>query len=197
MDENELIKALLAGDENAFRQLVQSYHNLMKQVARSIVGDAIAEEVVQDAWIAVIKGLDKFEGRSQLKTWILRIVSNSAKTRLRKEARSIAVGDAEDVQKSTLPAERFKQDGHWAIPPSPWHSDQPDQLLASEQLQQQLSQAIDQLPANQQAVLILREMEGLTMEEVCKILDISESNARVLLHRARTKLWQVVESSEV
>jgi RNA polymerase sigma-70 factor (ECF subfamily) len=197
MDEKNLIASLINGEESAYLQLVSSYQGLMVQVARAIVGDAIAEEVVQESWLSVMKALPKFEGRSQLKTWILRIVSNTAKTRLRKESRMTAVGGAEELQTMLYPDQRFDETGHWSTPPRRWHSEQPDELLASEQLQKIIQQAICDLPSNQRAVLTLREMEGLAVEDVCNILDISESNVRVLLHRARAKIWQTIESSEV
>lgn len=195
MDEQTLIKRLIDGDEQAFTYVVSQYQALMGQIARSIVGEAIADEVVQESWLSIIRALPKFEGRSSLKTWMMRIVSNTAKTRLRKEARSSSVGNAQDVE-DYVPSERFRPDGHWEQGPTRWSTERPEELLAQEQLKTALQQQINQLPVTQRAVLTLREMEGLEMDEVCKILDISHANARVLLHRARTTLWQVVERYE-
>jgi len=192
-NESELVKQLIDGNESAYRYVVQAYHNNMLYVARSIVGSAIADEVVQEAWVSVIKALPKFEGRSSLKTWVLRIVSNSAKTRLRKESRSIAVGDANDMEALSVPAERFQDNGRWSAPPQQWNISTPDDLLSSDELKKIIYTTIDKLPPIQQSIISLRDMEGMSMLEICKILDITESNSRVLLHRARAKIWQVIE----
>ncbi|MDH5230824.1 MAG: RNA polymerase sigma factor [Gammaproteobacteria bacterium] len=194
--EQELIEQLLAGEEAAFRQIVTDYQGIMLQLARNIVGDAIADEVVQEAWVSVIKSLKKFEGRSSLKTWILTIVSNCAKTRLRKEARSVAWGDASDIEASAVSPDRFNPKGFWSNTPGHWQSASPEQLLASEQLRENLDKSLQQLPGAQRTILQLRDFEGLPMDDICKILQISESNSRVLLHRARTKLWQTIDELE-
>lgn len=191
MDDQALIKRLLAGEESAFRILVSEYHNLMLHVARAIVGPSVAEEVVQDAWIAVLRALPKFEGRSSLKTWILQIVSNQAKTQLRRESRTVAVGQAGDVEDAAM-QQRFLSDGHWSAGPGHWR-DSPESLLASAQLKGVIDQAIDRLSQTQRAVLTLFDMEGVEMSEICKILDLSESNGRVVLHRARTRVWQAID----
>lgn len=195
-DEQALITQLLAGNENAYRQVVKQHHALMLQVAKSIVGSSIADEVVQESWLAVIKALPSFEQRSSFKTWLLRIVSNNAKTRLRKENRSVAVGDIHDLELLSVPVDRFEPDGHWSKPPPIWDLASPDEILASEELKTRLNDALGKLPSAQQTILVLREMEGLEMDEICKILGISESNSRVLLHRARMQLWQVVDKYE-
>ncbi len=194
-DQSALIQRLLAGDEAAFRRLVALHQQAMYSLARSIAGEAIADEVVQEAWLAVIRALPKFEQRSSLKTWILRIVGNHAKSRLRKESRHINFSDLGDGDEA-LGADRFRGDGHWRQPLTAWRVDQPEELLASEQLRQCLQTAIEALPANQRSVLMLRDREGLAMEDICKILDLSDSNARVLLHRARTRLWRAIEQYE-
>jgi len=196
IDEQDLIKLLLSGDEKAYRHVVKNYHNSMHYVARSIVGTAIADEVVQEAWVSVIKALPRFEGRSSLKTWILRIVSNSAKSRLRKESRHFSAGNANDMEALNIPDERFSENGHWASPPSHWNIASPDALIAEEELNAVIRQTIDKLPEIQQAIISLRDMDGLSMEEICKILEISESNSRVLLHRARSKIWQAIEKHQ-
>ncbi|MBI5450280.1 MAG: sigma-70 family RNA polymerase sigma factor [Gammaproteobacteria bacterium] len=190
MHEQELVNRLIAGDEAAFRQVVSDYQGLMLYVARGIIDRDIAEEVVQDAWLAVLRALPKFEGRSSLKTWILQIVSNTAKSRRRHEIRSVAVGDAADIE--TL----FKADGHWSEPRGHWHHDTPERLLESEQLQQALEGALQGLPDGQRAVLLLRDIEGLEIDDICKILDVSASNCRVLLHRARLRVWQTIDRFE-
>lgn len=193
MTEQELINNLLEGKESAFRQVVTDYQQSMMYVSQAIVGSAIADEVVQDAWLSVIKALPKFEGRSSLKTWILRIVANSAKSRLRKESKQYSVGDASDVESYGLPRDRFADGGHWAIPPSRWNIESPDELISSEELQSCIRHAISQLPQVQQSILSLRDMEGMSMSDICKVLEISESNSRVLLHRARTKVFLAIE----
>ncbi|MDH5258390.1 MAG: sigma-70 family RNA polymerase sigma factor [Gammaproteobacteria bacterium] len=193
MLEQDLINRLLNGDENAYRQVVTDYHSSMLYVARAIIGTAIADEIVQEAWISVIKALPKFEGRSSLKTWILRIVSNNAKSRLRKESKHFSAGDAADLETIGMPHDRFSDDGHWAIPPSRWNIESPEELLTSDELQSCVRQAIDKLPAIQQTILSLRDMDGMSMEDICKILEISESNSRVLLHRARTRVFLAIE----
>jgi RNA polymerase sigma-70 factor (ECF subfamily) len=192
MDDRALIDKLLAGDEHAFRTVVTDYHGVMLHIARAIVGAGVAEEVVQDAWIAVLRALPKFEGRSSLKTWILQIVSNQAKTRRRREIRNVAVGQAADVEDAAL-ARRFAADGHWSDGPGQWRCDSPESILASAQLKAVIDQTIAQLPDSQKAVLTLFDIEGVDMLEICKILDLTETNGRVLLHRARTKVWQAID----
>jgi RNA polymerase sigma-70 factor (ECF subfamily) len=190
--EDELIPKLLAGDEQAFSLVVRAYNSIMLHVARSIVGDAVADEVTQEAWMAVIRALPKFERRSSLKTWILRIVSNSAKSRLRHESRNINV-DFGDEASSVIDPARFASDGHWQTPPHVWHADSPDAILASTQLRQHIDNALKQLPPLQQAALVLRDMQGMDMESICKILEVSESNGRVLIHRARSQLREAID----
>ena len=190
--DDELIPKLLAHDEAAYAQVVSAYHGLMVYLARAIVGEAIADEVAQESWLAVIKALPRFERRSSLKTWILRIVSNTAKTRLRHESRSVSLegllGDQGDVD----PA-RFTATGRWASPPAVWHADTPDDLLASQELRGCVDIAIKALPPMQRAAVTLRDMQGLDMENICKVLEVSESNGRVLLHRARNRIQAAIE----
>jgi len=197
MNKQELIPKLLDKDADAYRYAIKTYHKSMLYVATAIIGDSIAEEVVQEAWVAVIKALPRFEGRSSLKTWILRIVSNGAKTRLRKESRMVAMGDANDMEISAISSGRFNANGTWQTPPSAWQAETPESLLASDQLREKIENTLDQLPDMQKTVLVLREMDGLEMEEICKILDISESNSRVLLHRARTRLWETIDRHKI
>ncbi len=190
--DNELIPRLLAQDETAYTQVVSAYHGLMVHLARAIVGPAIADEVAQEAWLAVIRALPRFERRSSLKTWILRIVSNTAKTRLRHESRTVSLENAPDEQTSTG-ANRFNASDHWASPPTVWHADTPDDLLASQELRTCIDTALRALPPLQRAALTLRDMQGLDMENICKVLEVSESNGRVLLHRARNRIHAAIE----
>ena len=193
--DDELIPKLLAHDETSYAQVVEAYHGLMIHLARAIVGDAIADEVAQEAWVAVLRALPKFERRSSLKTWILRIVSNTAKSRLRHESRTVNLGDALEESPIVDPA-RFKTNAHWASPPAMWHAETPEALLASAEIQTVISDALKALPPLQRAAVTLRDMQGLSMEVICKVLEVSESNGRVLLHRARSRIQMAIEEHE-
>jgi RNA polymerase sigma-70 factor (ECF subfamily) len=190
LDEQTLVAKLIDGDAAAFEFVVGQYHNIMLSVARAIVGEAFADEIVQDAWISAIKALPSFEGRSSLKTWLLHITSNGAKSRLRRESRQVSLDDGWE----SVPADKFDQRGHRLDDVLPWNLDTPEALLENEQLQQMIEQSFQHLPANQRAVLTMYDMEGIGMTEICNILDISASNARVLLHRARTTLHHCIEN---
>lgn len=188
-DESQLIKQLIAGDQIAFQKIVSDYHNIMLSVARAIVGEAFADEVVQDAWISAIKSLPKFEGRSSLKTWLLHIVSNGAKTRVRRENRMSSLDDGWEAE----PADKFDHTGHRYDDILPWENATPEAILANDQLQTIIEQTFQELPALQRAALTMYDMEGIEMDEICNILSISSSNVRVLLHRARTTLHHRIE----
>lgn len=190
--DDELIPRLLAQDEAAYGQVVTAYHGLMLHLARAIVGDAIADEVVQESWLAVIRALPRFERRSSLKTWILRIVGNTAKSRLRHESRSISLDESMEHEPAIDPA-RFRGDGHWASPSALWHADTPEELLSSGELRAVIDAALRDLPPLQRAVIALRDMQGMEMETICKVLEVSESNGRVLLHRARSHIQAAIE----
>jgi RNA polymerase sigma-70 factor (ECF subfamily) len=172
--------------------VVRAYHSVMTSMARAIAGPAAADDVVQDAWIAVVRALPRFEGRSSLRTWVLQIVCNTAKTRRRKDQRTIAAGDAAEVEDLAL-AGRFQADGHWQTPPAHWQASSPEQYLEQEQLKSVIDQAVQKLPESQRTVLTLCDIEGVDMDEVCKILEVTESNGRVLLHRARTRVWSAID----
>jgi RNA polymerase sigma-70 factor (ECF subfamily) len=193
-----LLPALRAGDEEAFVALVTRYHASLKRVARAYVStDAVAEDVVQETWLAAIEGLDRFEQRASLKTWLFHILANKAKTRGVRERRIVpfaSLAGADD--EPAVPPDRFQRDGdawpgHWAAPPRPWED--PERRLASLEARAYLRAAIAALPATQQAVLTLRDVEGLDAEEVCGLLDVSAGNQRVLLHRARAKVRTQLE----
>jgi len=188
-DEQALIKRLIEGDQLAFEQVVTDYHNIMLSVARAIVGNAFADEVVQDAWISAIKALPKFEARSSLKTWLLHIVSNGAKTRVRRENRSLSLDDGWQA----VSDDQFDNTGHRYDDLFAWEEASPEALLANDQLQAIIEIAFQQLPSMQRAALTLYDFEGIKMEEICNILDVSSSNVRVLLHRARTTLHHHIE----
>jgi RNA polymerase sigma-70 factor, ECF subfamily len=196
-DELALIDGLRAGDETVFAALVGRYGGAMLRVAQLYVRSrAIAEEVVQDAWIAVLNGSARFEGRSSLKTWIFRIVANRAKTRALKEGRSVPFSDLGPDEPAVDP-ERFRgpedrHPGHWAAFPSSW-ADVPEQRLLAAETLALVENAISELPPAQAVVITMRDVEGFDAAEVCDALEISESNQRVLLHRARSKVRRALE----
>lgn len=184
-------------NHRAFEALVSRYHRSLVAVARSIIGDSLAEEVVQEAWVSIYRSLPDFEGRSSLKTWIYTIVGNEARTRLRREKRIVALEDLTEGDPDYLDPSRFKPDGHWKTPAPGWHLDSPEQLLEEEQLQRCIEITLDLLSPNQKAVFTLRDIEQQSLEEICNILQLSDSNIRVLLHRARLKLMQVIDRYQV
>jgi RNA polymerase sigma-70 factor, ECF subfamily len=199
----ELLVALRSGDEAAFAGLVRRLHAPMLRLAMSYVSSrAVAEEVVQEAWLGVLQQLDRFEGRSSLKTWILRIVSNQAKTRAAQERRSMplsALRDpaADEEPEPAVEPERFfgaghRWAGHWVSPPRSWEEIPEDRLL-SEETRAEVERAIAALPPNQRAVISLRDVHGWTGGEVCIALGLTEVNQRVLLHRARAKVRRALE----
>lgn len=190
-----LVKRLLDGDEAAFNGLVEQYHGRLLRLATVFVSDrASAEEVVQDTWLAVLTGLGSFEGRSGLKTWIFSILTNRAKTRGVRDKRSVpfsALSSSED--EPAVHPSRFTPSGMWSAPPEQWDEDTPEQLLLRQETRAVVEQAIADLPESQRAVITLKDVEGLDSAEVCNILAISETNQRVLLHRARAKVRTVLE----
>lgn len=170
--------------------LVQRYRESMLKLAACYVpNQAVAEEVVQDTWLGVLRGLDSFEERSSMRTWLLRILVNRARTAGARERRSVAIGDWEPA----VDQRRFDATGHWADPPEPWLEQVHDRLTA-EKMADRLRLAVAALPARQREVVTLRDIEGLSSEEVCQVLAITDANQRVLLHRGRSRLRQALES---
>jgi RNA polymerase sigma-70 factor (ECF subfamily) len=192
IDESHFIDALIAQDEAAFRQLMRDYYSPLLMLAKAIVGDSIAEEVVQQAWINAMRALPKFEKRSTLKTWLSRIVMNEARTRLRREKRYSSL-EAMGFDEPDAFFDQFDSRGHWSSAPISWHGDTPDKLLEKEQLNTCIQATIKKLPPMQQAAFMLREIQGQSYEQICNTLEVSESNIRVLLHRAKNKLLKAVE----
>jgi RNA polymerase sigma-70 factor (ECF subfamily) len=195
--DDELLQRLRAGDEAAFMDLVDRYGPLMLRLALMHVSSrAVAEEVVQEAWLGVLKGLDRFEGRSSLKTWILRIVANQARTRGERERRSVPVSalTADDEEPAVDPA-RFRPfddpryPGGWTLPPAPL----PEERLLADETLARVREAISRLPPRQQEVILLRDVEGWEPEEVGDALGLTPGNQRVLLHRARSKVRNELE----
>ncbi len=198
-----LIESLRQGDEAAFVWLVERYHAAMLRLARTYVADlAAAEEVVQDAWLSVLRGLDRFASRSSLKTWIFRILTNRALTRSTRDGRSIpfsALSGADPEARETAvdpdrfhPADHPRWSGHWASAPTSW-AEMPEERLLSMEIRELIQAAVDALPRSQRIVLTLRDVNGLGAHEVCNVLQISEANQRVLLHRARSKVRRALE----
>jgi RNA polymerase sigma-70 factor (ECF subfamily) len=198
----ELLARLRSGDERAFRTLVERYSATMLRVARLHVRDRqAAEEVVQETWLAVVKGLERFEERSSLKTWLFRILTNRAKTRGEREARSVPFsslaaadvsGDDPSVDPRRFQGPNDKYPGGWAAPPASWET-LPDERLMSQETLRRVAEAIELLPPAQRAVIRLRDIDGWDSDEVCDLLGLSHGNQRVLLHRARSKVRSALE----
>jgi RNA polymerase sigma-70 factor (ECF subfamily) len=192
--EAQLVAALRAGDEDAFRSLIGMYHAQLVRVARMYVSSqAVAEDVAAETWLAVLQGIDRFEGRSSLKTWIFRILTNRAKTRGIREGRSLPFSALEPDEPSVGP-ERFRTGddrwpGHWAAPPSGF----PEERLLAGETRDVIERTIAGLPPTQRAVISLRDIEGWSAEEVCNALTLTETNQRVLLHRARSAVRAALE----
>jgi RNA polymerase sigma-70 factor, ECF subfamily len=197
-DDHELVQRLRDGDDTAFAELIDRYGVTMVRVAQMYVRDrATAEEVVQETWLAVLNGIDRFEERSSLKTWLFRILTNRAKTRGERDGRlvpfSSLAGAAQDDEPSVDPDRFFDPDsptpGAWAAPPVPWPE---DKVLEHETLGV-IEMAIDQLPEAQREVILLRDVEGWSPMDVADALEITDGNQRVLLHRARSKVRAALE----
>lgn len=196
-EEADLIAGLRAGDEAAFRALLRTYGSGMLRVAQMYVSNrAAAEDVVQEAWVGVLRGIERFEGRSSLKTWLFRIVVNTAKTRGVRDARSVPFSSVEDEGGTVSPdrflAESERFPGHWSVPPSSW-AGIPDERLVADETLAVVRRAIDRLPEAQRTVITLRDIEGFDAGEVCNALDLTETNQRVLLHRARARVRAALE----
>jgi RNA polymerase sigma-70 factor (ECF subfamily) len=188
--DEDLLGRLRAGDEQAFVMLVERHNDSMLRVAASFVpSHAIAEEVVQDTWLAALRGIDRFEGRSSVRTWLFTILVNRARSTGAREHRTVPVADAGPV----VDASRFGPGGMWAQPPEHWIEEAEDRMAAGK-LAGLLRSAIETLPPRQRDVVVLRDVEGMSSVEVCEVLAISDANQRVLLHRGRGKLRQVLET---
>lgn len=201
-DEPQILARLRQRDERAFDELVTKHHGALIRMAMGHVGDReVAEEVVQETWMAVIEGLDRFEGRSSLRTWIFGIMIHKAKDRGVREKRHTTFSDFatfDDEQDEAVDPARFHRSGewagHWAFPPQPWDEQTPEKLLASQQAVRAMNRAIEALPTTLKDVLILRDVEGVEAKEVCDLLKITETNLYVRLHRARERVRQAVET---
>ena len=189
----KLVERLRAGDEEAFMELIRELTPSLLRVARMFVPtSALAEDVVQETWLAVLNGIARFEGRSSLKTWIFRILTNTAKTRGERERRSVPFSTLDPEEGGFEPAverSRFTGTGHWAVLPRAW----PEDRLLARETRSMIERAIERLPPSQRAVITLRDVEGWTADEVRNALELSETNQRVLLHRARAKVRGALE----
>jgi len=178
-DDGDLLKRLLSGEQQAFRELVIAYQSAMRAVAYAIVGSRHADEVVQDAWLSVVRNLAGFEGRSSLKTWLLTITANAAKNRYKQNRREVLLDDLPSPH-GPIGDDRFSSDGHWLLAPLAWHQDSPEALLTEDELRECLERTLISLPQLQSSVLVLRERQGLELEEICNLLELSLSNVRSL-----------------
>lgn len=203
LEDPALVEALRRGDENAFTALVTRYQPALHRLALSYVHDAaVAQEVVQDTWLGVLRGIDQFEARAALKTWIFRILINRAKTSAAREGRQIPFSEvwdaADEVDEPAIDPDRFwppesaGQSGWWSTPPGEWSVSPEDAALAME-TRAYLERAVELLPDNQREVITLRDIEGLSSAEVCNLLHVTETNQRVLLHRARSRVRRALE----
>jgi RNA polymerase sigma-70 factor, ECF subfamily len=186
-DDGQLVARLRAGEEDAFAALVSMYHARLLRLARTVVGSrSVAEEVVQDTWLAVVRGVDRFEGRSSFKTWLFHILLNRARTTAGREHRTAALPDG-DID------DRFDGSGAWSTPPVPW-SDQVDDRVVAERLARQVREILPTLPDVQRQVIVLRDIEGIAPADVSELLGLTDGNQRVLLHRARARVREQLAS---
>jgi RNA polymerase sigma-70 factor (ECF subfamily) len=197
--DEQTVVALRAGDERAFRELFARSYPMMKRVARTYVAsEAVAEEIVQETWMAIVTGIDRFEGRAALGTWIFSILTNQAKSHSARERRAVPFScvAAGDAQEPAVDPDRFQKNddawpGHWATPPRPWQK--PERRLLSLEARDRLKAALAELPERQRLIVGLRDVEGHSAEEVCDLLHLSQENQRVLLHRGRSRLRTILE----
>jgi RNA polymerase sigma-70 factor (ECF subfamily) len=188
----DLVARLRRREPSAWRAVVQRHHATLVALAAGIIGNAAsAEEVAQDAWTAAIGAIDGFHGTARLSTWLAAIVLNRARTRVRRDARTVLVASFEEDDGDL--DDRFRSDGHWRLPPPRLDGLDPERIVAGRQLWDHVSAAIEQLAPMQRAVLLLCDVEEVETAEVCRLLEITPQNQRVLLHRARTRLRAEVE----
>jgi RNA polymerase sigma-70 factor (ECF subfamily) len=196
-EEHELVLALRRGEEAAFRALLAAHDAMLRRLAGRLVSTgASADEVVQETWTAVIEGIASFQGRSSLKTWVTSILLNKAKSRAARDGRSMPFSAAlrdDDADTPAVDPSRFNHRGKWQAPPEKWDADTPEELLGRREVSAILARALEEMPERQRLIVILRDVEGWTSDEVCNVLGLRETNQRVLLHRARSRLRALVE----
>jgi len=189
--DTDLVARLRDGDEDAFVTLVNRYNGSLLRLARAYVpSQAVAEEAVQETWMGVVRGVDRFEGRSSFRTWLFHILINRATTAGGREHRNLPF---EEESSPAVDPSRFNRAGAWTEPVPTWVTDADDRLVAAT-WSKTLKEALDELPARQRTIVILRDVEGLASEDVCRVLGISEGNQRVLLHRGRSRLRTMLET---
>jgi RNA polymerase sigma-70 factor (ECF subfamily) len=196
----DVVAALRAGDERAFQDLFERNHAMMKRIARGYVdSDAVAEEIVQETWLAIVTGIDRFQGRSALSTWIFSILMNQARSHSARERRALPFSSVHggDEDEPAVDADRFQTDdeawpGHWATPPRPWQK--PERRLLSLEARAAMKEALTALPERQRLIVGLRDIDGRTAEEVCELLELTQENQRVLLHRGRSRLRAALDA---
>jgi RNA polymerase sigma-70 factor (ECF subfamily) len=202
-DERVLVDALRRGQEDAFAWLVRRHHDALLRYARVFVRDrAVAEEVVQETWLGVIRGIGAFEGRSTVRTWLFHILANRARTRGERESRSVPFSalvareiedDAPAVDAERfLPADAPRWAGHWAVAPQPWNA--PEARMLAAETRAVIDAAIAALPPVQREVITLRDVVGMDAEEVCRLISLTDGNQRVLLHRARSRVRAALDA---
>lgn len=190
----DLVIRLQAGEESAFVELVERFQVPLLRLAQSFVPSrAVAEEVVQDVWLGVVRGVERFEGRSSLKTWLFRIMVNRARSTGVREHRETPVDLT--AAEPAVPPERFTASGQWSHPPAAWTDDAEDRLAAKEAAAR-ITAFVHHLPAAQRQVVLMRDFDGLAPAEVCTVLGITEANQRVLLHRGRSRLRGMLETEQ-
>jgi len=195
LPDDELVGRVKDKDEASFAVLVRRHSSKMLWVVNRIVRNkATAEELVQDTWLVVVEGLGSFENRSSFKTWLFRILTNKAITRAQREARSVPESSLRGVDDLPVSLDtRFDPNGNWLIPPSAWGVDTPEEIVSRDETLAVVSKTIGEMPSTHSMVIMLRDKEGWTSEEVCEFLNLSEANQRVILHRARAKVRDVLE----
>lgn len=193
-EDRVLIARILAGDEEAFVTLVGRLHSSLMRQSVALLGDVTAaEDVVQETWIAVLEGLSRFEGRAALRTWITRILMNRIRTRRSKDRRFVSLVEQSGGDDPAVDPDSFDRRGQWRVPVTRWPEESPERLTLSEEIRTVIESALEQLPASQRSVVLLRDVEGFTASEACEALELSEINQRVLLHRGRSRLRRVLD----
>jgi RNA polymerase sigma-70 factor (ECF subfamily) len=195
-DTTDFLERLRTGEKSAYRLLIRRFHASLVSVACSVIGSrAQAEEVVQDTWLTVFRGISRFEGRSSLTTWLFAIALNRARTRVRRERRSVSLPvvleDGQPHLGSVAPS-AFTPAGRWAEMPRMWDELHPERIVGDRQLGEHVRNAIEALPSRQRAVIVMRDLDGRSSRETCELLRISPENQRVLLHRARVSIRETV-----
>lgn len=194
VSDEDIIAGIKAGNQSAFETLVRQFHQPMKAFAMTMVDESSAEECVQEALMVAIRSIDNFQGRSSLKTWLLSITANHAKMNLRKTNRETSLESL--TEEGGFDDGLFKGNGTWAQSPMKWQDSSPEELLVYEEFRKCLDKTVKRLPDIQKSVIMLRDYQGLTMEEICNVLGVTASNIRVLIHRGRSKVYKMIEHFE-